>query len=781
MNGSFRRRLLAAVCGLLSLLPAITWPASDDERFLEGLRTRRMFRTAEAYCVEKLAEPTLAESAKATLTIEYMLTLSQHALYAPTAEREALWRRAQQAAESFPLEHPRRALIDMQSALVLLAQGELARQEVEASNAEDYTAAQKLLREAVKQLEEVERRITQEIANQRGLAREGALTSDELFSLEHNTRFQLARARRNQALCYPAGSNDRVAALQPALEQLTKLQTQIDSADPLAARVAIDVATCQRLLEDHTSARQTLAKVLNDASAAALHGEAAAELARVELGDGKLSAAQRVLQQARRSAELQLADFEFAQLELEVALWKQAEAAHDKTSAARLRQQALTQLQTIEKHFGAYWSRRAQWLVIGSASPGEENLDILAKTADARFVKNEFDEETVRIYDQAARLALAESKFDRYLQLAYRAAIVQDRRQQRADAARRLIELGGALAEQATSDNALVAKAAAAHLQGLRWLQEDASTPVENLAAARERHLQLFATAPTMGTVAFDLAQQQEQNERPQEAKVTYQKVPASDPLFADACVRAARLMLEHDEQGHAGAEALLRKAIDAADAKEVSLRATAESLLVVALAGQPAKRAAAEKMLVDLGAESPAPLLEMLAGLTTIAQQGSPKVRRELAALQLQTIERLEPNRNRLSGAQQLALDRAKAEALLSFGKRAEAIAAYEQLAKQQPQSAEIQTGYATALASADDRDTLGKALAQWRTVAQRTRPRTDTWWRAKYEVAHLNYRLGDKPQAAQLIKYLQAAPPGLSGTPLEARFLELLKRCES
>ncbi len=73
-----------------------------------------------------------------------------------------------------------------------------------------------------------------------------------------------------------------------------------------------------------------------------------------------------------------------------------------------------------------------------------------------------------------------------------------------------------------------------------------------------------------------------------------------------------------------------------------------------------------------------------------------------------------------------------------------------------------------------------MEKALAQWRIVAQGSRPQTERWFKAKYEVANLSYRLGDKQQAAQLIKYLQVTPPGLDATPLKRQFLELLEKCE-
>ena len=81
------------------------------------------------------------------------------------------------------------------TALVMLAQGELARQEVEASGGHDFTTAQGLLREEARRLEALDKLLAQQIA-QAAKAAPPALTADELFALQNNTRFQHARARR---------------------------------------------------------------------------------------------------------------------------------------------------------------------------------------------------------------------------------------------------------------------------------------------------------------------------------------------------------------------------------------------------------------------------------------------------------------------------------------------------------------------------------------------------------------------------------------------------------
>ena len=51
-----------------------------DERFLDGLRTSRLFSLAETYCRDRLAQTDLGPADRADLVIELSRTHAQHAL-----------------------------------------------------------------------------------------------------------------------------------------------------------------------------------------------------------------------------------------------------------------------------------------------------------------------------------------------------------------------------------------------------------------------------------------------------------------------------------------------------------------------------------------------------------------------------------------------------------------------------------------------------------------------------------------------------------------------------
>jgi hypothetical protein len=55
-----------------------------------------------------------------------------------------------------------------------------------------------------------------------------------------------------------------------------------------------------------------------------------------------------------------------------------------------------------------------------------------------------------------------------------------------------------------------------------------------------------------------------------------------------------------------------------------------------------------------------------------------------------------------------------------------------------------------------------------------------TAPWFAAKYEVATLHERLGDKPQALRVVTLLAALYPELGGEVTKAKFDALRKRCQ-
>ncbi|MBM4089216.1 MAG: aldehyde dehydrogenase, partial [Planctomycetes bacterium] len=232
-----RAWLLAACFGLAANAAQFE---RADRQFLDGLLARRLFSMAELECRQKLQDGTLSDTARVEWVIELMRTRSERAAHAATANRAAHWQAAHDAAREFLERYPearRRVLVEVQDALTSLAEGELARMEADVA-AQPEAARERALttiREAARELERLDKTLIEQITRGGGRdADDGALTTDELFSLQNNVRFQLARAYRNRALCYLPKSDDRVAALSMAVEQLHRTLSQLRADDPLA-------------------------------------------------------------------------------------------------------------------------------------------------------------------------------------------------------------------------------------------------------------------------------------------------------------------------------------------------------------------------------------------------------------------------------------------------------------------------------------------------------------------------------------------------------------------
>src|SRR5262245_34796111 len=79
---------------------------SPDEQFVAGLRQRQLYRLAEIYCRERLADPKLPLDKQGELVIELSRTLLEQAWQSPPEEADPLWKRALEAPASFARDNP---------------------------------------------------------------------------------------------------------------------------------------------------------------------------------------------------------------------------------------------------------------------------------------------------------------------------------------------------------------------------------------------------------------------------------------------------------------------------------------------------------------------------------------------------------------------------------------------------------------------------------------------------------------------------------------------------
>ena len=247
------------------------------------------------------------------------------------------------------------------------------------------------------------------------------------------------------------------------------------------------------------------------------------------------------------------------------------------------------------------------------------------------------------------------------------------------------------------------------------------------------------------------------------------------------AALAAAELIVAYQPGSASDAEELLRRSLVGAFDAPPLWQIAAQAQLVVAVAAQGGRQRDALTELDAIGAASADQMLAVLAGLSQVAERSPERSRAQIANVQLAAVAMIAKARDPLNREQQVTLARVEAEALAATGRRDQALVAYEQLAKSDLASGAVQAGYARMLIASSDPAQLRQALDQWRIVANRSQPRTPRWFEAKYSVALAQFKLGDRAEATTLIRYFLETPPGLSGTEWDAKFRELLRRCEA
>lgn len=838
-----KRLVTVALLGSITLLcleapsrhlQASEWDKrSADAQFLKGLRKRQLFRLAETFCQRELQQD-LSDVARAELTIELIRTYAQHAIYSTPAERTPYWKHARDTATRFLNEHPenpRNLLVQVQEALTLLARGELARQEAEMGRNREEALATALatVREAIRMLERLDRKISTEIPQRTtNSTAQDVLTADELIALRNNVRYQLARGFRNRALCYPLQSQDRIAALAAAAEMLDKILTELGDNDSLQWQVRIDQIVCERLLGDNSKALNRIQAMETSDMPVSTTLRLRAEAIRCLIALQRYKELPSVLQ-AQSTTSTSSAELDFARLEGYLALWKAASDSQDEVAAKNWRDAgAVPMVERIEQQHGAFWTRRANQLLVNrlGTAPASGNLQVMTRTADNLYLKNQLDE-AITAYEDAAANALSNNDLESAFTLLSKTVLIEKKRGDTKAMVDKLRRLALQLSPHPL--------ASGRHLSAIKLCISLARTNAEQLKlyeALLQEHIATWPTQPSADTVRIWLGRiwmarrdyrkaievytavdpsSVALNQAIQQADLCYTnllrdlqsgKQPITEELTSalqffesiiltnnrlptrwsetqrTAALSVAKLHLNYNSAGAARCETILRAAIDGMPPSTDDWRAQAQAWLVVALATQPAKQAEAQAELQKVSGTRPQELYKMLLALSDLSTTATAAMRKSLANLRLSATETLRGSPE-LQSEQQQAVLLQRADALAIVGRNPEAIQLLGELAKRSPRDGRIQERYGDALIGSQDRPTLEQALKQWRLVSQKSSPQSERWFKAKYHIALALFRLGDHKRAAEVLGVLQLTTD-LDDTTWGDAIRQLLERCQ-
>lgn len=827
---------------------------SSDQRFLEGLRQRRLFALAEGYCTGRLEDPQLADNRRAELAIELSRTLAEWAVHSAPDDRDPLWQRALAVTEDFAQrrpDSPQLLLVRLQGALGLLARGELAREEAQlvARGETLLEQARASLGAAIRSLDELGGEVEEQSrsGNRPGRGAAGRddgdrLTEYQLTSLADNIRYQLARAYRNRAQCYPADSPDWANSLTLAVDTLDPLAKQ-DTTHPLAWKSRIDEIVCYRLLADLATAERRLAALASASPPPAVAVRARAEGIRLALAANRLNEAVQMLAAGRRIEGVGSGDLDFAFLETCLAAWRAANESADEGQAVAWQAKANEMLASIRREDGPYWTRRAQMLLASYVQtlPGGD-LAMWVQAAENAYHSGQYDD-ALAAYDRARALAEQEGDEDRAFPLGYTAATIEHDRGRHQEAMSRYHALAKAMPGHP--------KAAEAHLLAIfhagQLARQETPGSLDRYASLAQEHLATWPNASTTDEARRCLGFALECQGELQEAIEQYQAISPDHPKFGEllpavarayeawleqgrargeptdeiaagaaawfeslvvgpegrlperwspvdreAAIQAARFRLNYTTQDADRAERILTAALQETGDSTPEWQSAARALLVFSLAAQ-GRRDEATRRLGQISGGSPRQLLKMLQGLARIGEASGPEAKAELAALELSVVELLRSQREALDAPDRRTLDAIAAQALADAGKTEAALDALARLAQAHPEDGEVQEGYARLLLAREGAGALEAALSQWRQVEKKSRPGSDRWFRAKLAVALLHYQSNNRGQAEKILRLVEILHPEPKlrdrevtarfaerlSPAMKARFLEMLDSC--
>lgn len=828
-------RLIALFYIIWLMFPTGVFAQDEDEisRLAEGLRSRGLFDLAEFQCLQELKSEELKPKEQATLVLELIRTRTARAAVSSGSERESNWQLAIQTADQFIANHPnhpRRLLVEVQRGLTHLTRGRLLRQELQAdiapSSARDLALDE--LRAANSIFEELQRKIRQEIPQQRGkTVGPDELSADQLIALNNNLRLQAALTGINRAQLYPVDDKlNRLDALNVVLERSIEVRRETNSDQPIWWQAGLQQVECLRLLQRFAEANKILAELPIDEADDATRQAVAVQQIRLALAVGdeteENNLVNTVLQIKNRSAELDL-----AVVELMMNLASSGQPGD-------WRSRASNQLVAIENRHGPYWGRRAEMLVIGDSTSGsgaaggntnsgsETEVDLLIRIGDQAVRKNRLDD-ALKAYTNAAAQAETQQNWQLVFSATIRLSQVLESQHKHRQAFQQLVEV----AKKCSNFE----HAPAAHLRGCWNLIQSSESNTAAAAEIRkefldalEEHLKRWPHSPTANQARLWAGRQLQTQQQWRQASQQYTAVASDSPFFADAvkqsyiCIRElmkvsptsqslvrdyaqtlqklatepnitsrgrAELISARAELGFQyGLEdndVLAKQLLDTLGSADEDDRLLLSSQLVAALAdaGEALEGAPAVDDVLKTIEKNESALQQAVASVNELIGRQQAAASEKLLKTKLQIAEKALALD--LSETQRISWMGHRADALQRLGRDDEAVDALTKLAARKPKSAAIQLQLCRALNRLQGEQAAEQALNSWRRLAPKLKPRTESWFEAKYNVAFLLNKTGQSSDALKLLEYLKAIPPGWSNSNWKGDFDRLLIKCQN
>lgn len=806
---------------------------SDDVRMLEGLRTRQLLAMAESYARERVGREDLDSKTRAEIVVQWMKVISDRAMATDVDRRTPVWQQAHEVATSFLQKHPDDAydlLIRVQDILTTLAEGRVLRQEFEAGRNDDSLRQLALtqLRLAADRLAEIDQELNAEIPRRyREPASDDQLSAPQLLTLQNHVRFYRARALLNRALLFSdADRLNRIDALNQVLEQFELVLEKADQRVSFWWDVQVDRLEALRRMEEWNSASAILKQLAIDEASPRIQSQLQAQAIHLAIESGKLADALELIKAPPAVGEELAPQYKLAVLATFLAAANSTELPSQQKKIWRERGLRLTN--EIEQLHGPYWGRLANQSLLGNISEeGDGSFELLARVGDDAYRRGQLVE-AIAAYEKGAAAARAIQDNLGWFDLTYKACLVLHQNKNYEAASLQLRAISTAESQHP--------QAAAAHLLAAWQVSQILGQQPDRLPeyiGLLNQHVDLWPEDPSSNQARLWLGKVQRYQKEYSDALNRLLEVDGSSEMFPAAATladntavawlnelrakgeetdrraaeiatrmekkaksiteqmgwttgsrqlitSAVRLRLSHGINQFTVAEQSIRFALKADGDRDSTWKREAETLLLIALAGQPEENDSAvtsDELLKQL---SPLQLVDLAVELNRIARQRPDGDRRKVSTLILKVVDLIDATGDELSADEAVTVGLLRADAFRQVDLPAQAARVFAGLIKKVPNNGTVREAYAEFLGGVSDKQSQDAALQQWRIIARGSRPQSDRWFRAKYKVAEILYHLGQKDDARKLLLYLKETPPGWEQSTLKQPFESLLLKCQ-
>ncbi|TWU11505.1 hypothetical protein CA54_03120 [Symmachiella macrocystis] len=702
--------------------------------------------------------------------------------------------------------------------------------------------AAKILVQAIEQFRAVQRSAV-EILKGLGQATSSAspYTESELAGLVAQVKQSEATALFDLAMVLPSDSPDRAVALIDAAKRLKELPKSSSGPGKIrAAEVQLLYARCLRLQRHYQQSLDLLNQFSKAGANSVIGDRATGERIRALLGMKRTDEAAKLIDDFTIAGRELPAELEFLNVLILSTQWQQQVAEGNSAAATGLLELIHQQAEKAQKQTGGYWGARAWalWEFNQESSQYGEEVALAIREARALYTHGKVLDAIER-YGQAASTAFRTGQRDLAFDLAFTRASLQLRTKQYDVAARAFGELFEKFPQNARAADASLLRAFAL---GQVYNTRRTQSKRKEYTQALEQHREQFADHKTSAAATWMLAELEEQRLQTTVALRLYQLIPADhargpaalvaiarcyekilsrlqslgrpmdswleiattelqeflpqppnpgSPLTESQCEIAtylAKIYLHATPPNFAAADAVLARVFDGRATGESTnyspqLRKTlaaAMQLRVVSLAGQN-RLADAGKLLNQLSETSPVEMLGILGGLSKLVEGAGNETGRDVGALQLQAVEKLDARRAQLTPAQAKRLDQCRAQAYEALGRIDEAIELYEALRETFPKDRELQRNLGEALIHCGTQRCLNQATQLWARLEVANKSGTPRWLNARYYRALTAFTLEDYDLCHKLTGIAAQLYPELGGAELKARYEDLSKQCDA